>query len=313
MQCNIFLKNIFNPALTHESAMKRSSSFTPRSGFVRSHTPAGAEHRVRWVEWGDPTAARVLICAHGLSRNGRDFDFLAQAMMDRYRVICPDFPGRGQSDWLSDPCHYHNIQYLHDSWALIGSISYEHLDWVGTSMGGLIALGLASGATNPLRRMVINDIGPYIPGKALAEIGKYLVRHPRFANLAEAKDDFRSVYASFGPLEDRHYDHLVRHGVRPAPDGGYVLGLDPAIIDQFVALPFEDIALWEYWDPVRIPTLILRGEQSTILPRAILDEMVTRHPGAESIEIPGCAHAPSLMVDDQIQLIRAWLLEDDVC
>lgn len=279
-----------------------------RTGAVASSTPDGARHMLRWTEWGAPDNPRVVICAHGLSRNGRDFDFLARRLAESYRVICPDYPGRGASDWFDDPAHYHNLQYLDDTLRLVECLSFDTLDWVGTSMGGLIGMGLASRPDNPLRRMVINDVGPFIPGEALALIGEYLGTHPRFQDLRAAEEYFRLVYASFGPLDDHHYDHFVRHGVRPHPDGdGYVLELDPAVIDQFVAMPTDDLPLWEYWDPIEIPTLVLRGEKSGLLPRAVVTEMLARHSGAETVEIPDCAHAPSLMTDDQIDLVEGWL------
>ena len=291
--------------------MKTAPDPVPAVGSVLSGTPDGARHVLRWTEWGDPENPRVLICAHGLSRNARDFDFLARTLMDRYRVVCPDFPGRGLSDRLSNPVHYHNFQYLQDSRYLIESLDFERLDWVGTSMGGLIGMLLASGPDNPLRRLVINDVGPVISGEALAGLGEYLSKHPRFPTLADAEEYFRTVYTGFGPLEDRHYRHLVSHGLRPAPDGdGYVLEVDPEVINQFVSLPFRDVAVWQFWNPIRIPTLILRGEESVVLDRDTLAEMKARHPAAESVEIPGCGHAPSLMVEDQIRLVGDWLERD---
>ena len=280
----------------------------PRTGAVACHTPDGHEHTLRWTEWGDPGNPRVTLCAHGLSRNGRDFDFLARSLADKTRVICPDYPGRGLSDRLRDPAHYHNQQYLEDTLRLIDALRFDQLDWVGTSMGGLIGMGLAAMPDHPLRRMVVNDVGPFIPGEALALIGDYLGEHPRFADLAEAENYFRTVYLSFGPLEDHHYRHFVTHGVRPDPiGGGFVLDIDPAVIDQFVAQPPVDIALWEYWDPIDIPVLILRGEKSGLLTADTLAEMLDRHPGAEAAEIPGCAHAPSLMVEGQIARVSDWL------
>ncbi len=294
-----------------DSAMNSSSiSPEPAVGSVVSSTPDGTVHTLRWVEWGHPSHSKVLICAHGLFRNGRDFDCLAQALMDQYRVICPDFPGRGQSDWLAHPIHYHNEQYNHDIKALIETLQYEQLDWVGTSMGGLIGMGLASASGHPVRRMVINDVGPFISKSALERIRKYASQPPRFSAWTDAEAYFRTTYAGFGPLADRHFAHLVEHGVRPSPDHeGYVLNLDPAVMDRFMAMPCEDIAAWEYWDSIQIPVLILRGESSDILTKDVMDEMVQRHPRAAAIEIPDCAHAPSLMVEPQIQYIRQWLCD----
>ncbi len=286
-----------------------TQSDTPGTGSVRSRTPDGRQHVLRWTEWGDPANPRVLVCAHGLSRNGRDFDFLARALSDRYRVVCPDYPGRGLSDRLGDPVHYHNGQYLEDSLRMIEALAPETLDWVGTSMGGLIGMGIAARTDNPVRRMVINDVGPFIPGAALALIGEYLRTHPSFADLEKAEEYFRTVYLGFGPLEDVHYRHFVEHGVRADGDG-FVLEIDPAVIDRFVAQPCDDMDIWSIWDQIRIPVLVLRGERSGLLLPETMAEMCARHPQAEGVEIPRCAHAPSLMVPEQIGLVSEWLGRD---
>ncbi|MGI9317121.1 MAG: alpha/beta fold hydrolase [bacterium] len=279
-----------------------------RMGQIESNSTDGSRHMLRWAEWGEAANPRVLFCAHGLSRNGRDFDYLASAAAADYRVICPDYPGRGKSDQLVDPRNYHNQQYLLDTLHILSSLTFEQLDWVGTSMGGLIGIGLASMKEHRVRRMVINDVGAFIPGEALALINQYLSVHPKFESLDQAENYFRSVYASFGPLEDEHYHHLVQHGIMQAEDdAGYVLNHDPAMIDQFISLECKDIELWDLWDKVNIPTLIIRGEKSGLLLRSTIEQMKLRHKGADSEEIAHCAHAPSLMVPDQIKLVLDWL------
>ena len=285
-----------------ENITKNSS----RAGAELCKTDDGNTHTVRWTEWGEENNPRILFCAHGLSRNGRDFDYLAQVAATHYRVICPDYPGRGKSDSLMDPSYYHNQQYLLDTLQILDSLQFDQLHWVGTSMGGLIGIGLASMPDQPIERLVVNDVGAFIPGEALALINAYLREHPNFTSLEDAENYFRQVYASFGPLQDEHYRHLVEHGVRPSANG-YLLNHDPAMIDQFTALECNDIALWELWEKVDVPALIIRGEKSGLLLRSTVEEMKQRHPGAESAEIKGCAHAPSLMVPDQIALVLDWL------
>jgi len=280
----------------------------PRAGEVYSESRPGHGHRVRWTEWGDPENPQVLLCAHGLSRNARDFDYLAMAMAHRYRVVCPDYPGRGVSDWLTNPKDYNNEQYLRDTFAILDTLSFDCLDWVGTSMGGLIGMAAASLPGNQISRMVINDVGPFIPADALKLIGDYLGIHPTFANQNAAIDYFKTVYASFGTLEQEHYEHFVTHGVCAAKNGdGYVLNYDPAIIDQFVGANFSDIDIWEIWDRISIPTLIIRGKKSSLLLPQTMEQMKHRHGNAESIEFEDCAHAPSLMVEEQIRAISDWL------
>ena len=283
--------------------------FGPRPGETQSRSGStGDRHRVHWTEWGDATNPRVLFCAHGLSRNGRDFDYLASALADRYRIICPDYPGRGNSDWLVNKADYHNEQYLLDSIAIIDTLEFQQLDWVGTSMGGLIGMELAARYPELIGKMVINDVGPFIPAEALAVIGEYLGIHPIFSDREEALDYYRTVYAGFGKLDSEHYEHFVNHGVTPARDGaGFVLNYDPAIIDCFVAVKPVDIDLWETWDSIRIPRLVLRGKKSGLLLAQTVEQMKHRADNTESVEFDDCAHAPSLMVSEQIEVISNWL------
>lgn len=284
------------------------TSILPRYGEIESNTPDGLHHRVRWTEWGDPLNNQVLFCAHGLSRNGRDFDYLAHALARQYRVICPDYPGRGSSDWLANPTFYNHEQYLYDSLKIIGKIRYHSLDWVGTSMGGIIGMSLAALDNNPISRMVVNDVGPYIPAKALAEIGKYLENHPRFNSLQDANEYYRTIYSGFGHLSDETYDHFVEHGVKQADTGhGYMLNYDPAIVSQFTSVKPADIVLWDIWDRIKIPILIIRGQKSDLLLVQTVEQMKHRHSGAESVEFENCAHAPSLMEKHQIDTIVRWL------
>ena len=276
-----------------------------------SETRPGRGHNLAWTEWGDRDNPRVLICAHGLSRNGRDFDFLARELAGEYRVVCPDYPGRGRSSWLHDKSAYTNQQYCRDTLNLINNLDFEVLDWVGTSMGGLIGMAIAAEPDSPIRKMVVNDVGPFIPGAALREIGDYLGRHPRFASRTEALDYYRNVYASFGALEDEHYEHFVAHGVAWDEEADHFrLEYDPAIIDEFLKVVHQDIELWDVFDRIEIPLLILRGKKSGLLLPQTVEQMKHRHGNAISHEFEDCAHAPSLMVPEQIDVIRNWLATD---
>jgi pimeloyl-ACP methyl ester carboxylesterase len=281
-----------------------------RFGEAHSSTPDGRTHTIRWCEWGDPENPKVLLCAHGLSRNGRDFDYLARKACVQYRVICPDYPGRGISDALENPVYYNNAQYLSDSLAILSVIKFEILDWLGTSMGGLVGMALAASDNNPVRKIVLNDVGPFISGQALAVIGDYLTDTPAFSSLRQAESYFRQVYASFGKLDDEHYLHFVEHGVKPSSSGnGFVLNNDPEIIARFISNKPVDHHLWDIWDRISIPTLILRGQYSGLLLPQTVEQMKFRHALAQSVEIPGCAHAPSLMTESQIEIVNNWLTD----
>ena len=300
---------------------------------MRSHfvTCLGAQgcHRMHYLEWGDAANPHVVICVHGLTRNGRDFDWLAQALADDCRVVCPDVVGRGASDRLAAHEGYNYPQYLADMTALIARVTApapdgwlarlaarlrrRHgtaaVDWVGTSMGGLIGMMLAAQPASPIRRLVMNDVGPLIPKDALARIGEYVGRDPRFATPEQAEAYFRKVCAPFGPLTDEQWRHLVRHGTRRGDDGALRLVYDPGIGEPFRNAAYRDIDLWPVYDKVRCPTLLLRGEDSDLLLRATAREMRMRGPHPELVEFPGIGHAPMLMADDQIAVVREFLLK----
>jgi pimeloyl-ACP methyl ester carboxylesterase len=268
-------------------------------------------HRVSYTEWGDPLAAHVVVCVHGLTRNARDFDVLAQVLAPRCRVLCPDVVGRGHSDWLARKENYAYPQYLADMTVLLGRAT-EHLppggqvDWVGTSMGGLIGILAAAQAKHPIRRLVVNDIGPFVPKAALERIAQYVGKPVRFASLAEAVQYVRTISAPFGPLTDAQWRHLTLHSVRQAAGGNWIMRYDPAIAHAFAG-QLEDVMLWTHWDRIDCPVLVLRGSLSDVLLPATAEEMTRRGPRAQVIEFPGVGHAPALMSLDQVEPVCAFL------
>ncbi len=267
-------------------------------------------HRVAFTNWGTQ-AGEVLLCVHGLTRNARDFDYLAQALQDRYRVVCPDVAGRGASEWLRDPTDYHYATYCNDMAALLAHLCVEQVDWVGTSMGGIIGMLLAAQPGSPIRKLVLNDVGPFIPQAALERIATYVGADPRFASLAEAEDYLRKVHAGFGPLADEHWGHLARHSVGSSKDGRYALLYDPGIVHPLRSRPIADVQFWEVWDRIRCPVLVLRGASSDLLLPQTVAEMRTRGPRIEVAELPEVGHAPALMAPDQIEIVRDWLLRNE--
>jgi len=265
-------------------------------------------YRMAYTEWGPPGAERTIVCAHGLTRNGRDFDDLAGSLAAAgARVVCPDVVGRGRSDWLADPAGYGYPRYMSDMAVLLGRLDRERVDWIGTSMGGLLGMMLAAQANSPIRRLVVNDVGPFIPKAALERIAAYLETRRRFADLAEAEAHYRRVYEPFGDLSDAQWRHLTETSVRPAEGGGLTPLYDPGIAQAFAARPREDVDLWPVWDAIGCPTLVLRGADSDLLLADTAAEMGQRGPRAEVVEIPGCGHAPALMDEGQIDAVGAWL------
>jgi pimeloyl-ACP methyl ester carboxylesterase len=282
-----------------------------RQKFVQCLSPAGF-HKMAYVEWGDPANPRVLVCVHGLTRCGRDFDFLAQALAGEYRVICPDVVGRGMSDWLSDPQHYAVPQYAQDMVALLARLDVETVDWLGTSMGGMIGMALAAQSENPIQRLILNDVGPVIAAGALARIGEYLATPPDFASSAEAEAYVRLISAPFGKLTDAQWRHLTAHVIKNGPGGRFQLRYDPGIAAPFAAAAAsqgegKDIELWPLYDAIRCPTLVIRGEHSDLLSREAVALMCERGPRARSVEIPAVGHAPMFTDDTQVAVVRDFL------
>jgi pimeloyl-ACP methyl ester carboxylesterase len=277
----------------------------PRTCEIRSLSPHGF-HRVVYYEWGEPANPRVAICVHGLGRNGRDFDTLADALSTTHRVLSVDMPGRGESEWLADPNDYVFPTYLTTLTALIARSGAEWVDWIGTSMGGLLGITLAAQPKNPVARLVVNDVGPTIEPAALDRIRGYFGLDPTFASYAEIAQYLRAVSAPFGPLTDAQWEHLTRTNVRPRAEGRWGLAYDPGI-----AVPFRAAAappdLWGLWDAIRCPTLVLRGAQSDLLSAATAAQMAARGPHPAVIEFDGIGHAPMLLSDDQIDPVVRFL------
>ena len=267
-------------------------------------------HKIAYTEWGGAAVRPTLVCAHGMTRNSRDFDFLAAAMEDRYRVVSMDVVGRGESDWLVDYSGYGYAQYLADAAALIARLDVEEVDWVGTSMGGLMGMMLAARPGSPIRRLVINDIGPFIPKAFLGRIRRYVGADPHFADTDELETHIRWIHASFGPLRDGEWRHLAAHSARPLKGGGIGLAYDPAIAKAaFGPEEPSDMEMWDIWEQIKCPVLVLRGAESDLLLPETVARMKASGPGCEAADIPGCGHAPSLMPADQIAIVRDWLAD----
>jgi pimeloyl-ACP methyl ester carboxylesterase len=265
-----------------------------------------------YVEWGDVDNPDVLLCVHGLTRLGRDFDRLARAMADRYRVVCPDVVGRGFSDWLRDPAYYAIPQYVSDMVALIARLNVERVDWVGTSMGGLIGIALAGQAGSPVRQLVINDVGPRLGPVAIARIGSYVGQPVSFASVEEATDYVSVAAAPFGLKTRDDWRELVAPTLREV-DGRYVFRYDPAIAVPFRATTPQaaaagEAATWALYDRIQARTLLIRGAQSDLLTPETAAEMAARGPRPQVIEVPEVGHAPTFMPSGEIQRVRDFLL-----
>jgi pimeloyl-ACP methyl ester carboxylesterase len=311
----------------------------PRLDHFTSLGPHGF-HRVAYTEWGDPDGQHLVVCVHGLTRNSRDFDELAAYLAVRgCRVVCMDVAGRGDSEWLQHKADYGFAQYLCDAAALLarvtafprkisllrrlqGAAEGRRIDWIGTSMGGLLGMMLAARPRSPIRRLVLNDVGPLVPWAALARLKLASIgAGARFASLKEVERHLRETCATFGPLGDEQWRRLAAHGSRRADDGTYSLACDPAIVSamrtgggagvEFGSDFLFGIDLWQIWDAVKCPTLVVRGAQSDLLLDSTVRRMRERGPGIKLVEFPGVGHAPWLMSEDQIRPIADFLLAMD--
>jgi len=307
----------------------------PRLDSVTCASPAGL-HRMAYWEWGDPDNDRVLLCVHGLTRTGRDFDTLARQLAPHFRVVCPDVVGRGASDWLANPAYYTIPQYVSDMTALIARLRPAALDWVGTSMGGLIGLALSgalamaralrasggytgthaeslgNGPGIRLNRMVLNDVGPRLDLPALRRIGEYVGQPGEHASFAQAVRAMRENSETFGPHTDEQWEALARYVFRRQGERWvkhYDLGLAKPLAAQTpdVYAAGEQI-LWQAWDALDCPALVLRGARSDLLSAETAAEMCRRNPRARVVEIPGVGHAPTLMTPQQIEPVAQFLL-----
>ena len=271
---------------------------------------SGRFHRMAYTAWGDPKAP-IVLCVHGLTRNGRDFDALAEALSDRFRVICPDLPGRGASDWLPDPMLYQAQHYVTALGHLLAAVGRD-VAWIGTSLGGICGMIAAATPNAPLTKLVLNDVGPLIPADALTRIRDYMVASSasklmeRFSDVEGIERHLRIIHAPFGPLTDAQWAHLAHYSARRLPDGRFTMHYDPDIAAPLREHQPVSVDLWPLWDRIRVPVLAIRGAVSDLLLPETLARMEAS--GAQTLTVPDTGHAPALMDLAQIAAVRAFLL-----
>jgi pimeloyl-ACP methyl ester carboxylesterase len=290
----------------------------------------GRVRRMAYWQWGDPQAEHLVLCVHGLSRQGRDFDVLAQALCARaphpLRVVCPDVAGRGHSDGLPDPMAYQLPTYAGDMLALVAHLHAQapvaQWDWVGTSMGGLIgillagqsALQQASPTWVPITRLVLNDVGPVVAWRFIERLRTYIGQTGHFDTLQAGADHLRRISPGFGPHTDAQWLALSTPMFKPLPQGGWTLHYDPALAKPVHALTPEaaqhgEALLWQLYDQISVPTLLLRGAESDLLTPEVAQAMQQRGPRAQRVDLPGVGHAPTLVAQDQVAAVASFLLK----
>ena len=279
---------------------------------VQCLSPAGL-HKMAYKEWGDPQNPKVLVCVHGLTRVSDDFDNLAQDLCREYRVVCPDVVGRGRSDWLRDPQYYQVPQYVADMVTLLARLNAETVHWFGTSMGGLIGMGLASMKDSPVRKLILNDVGPVLNPEALARIGSYVGAAVRFATFDEAVRYIKEISSTFGMHSDEEWRKLASDVLRQDAEGQWIRHYDLGLAVPFKGATPEsakhaEAMLWMAYDAISCPTLLVRGAESDLISHELAQAMSERGPKAKVIEFAGVGHAPTFIHADQISVAREFLL-----
>ena len=305
---------------TNSKMLKPETSITtthkmtePQIKNVQCLSPVGL-HTMAYKEWGDPRNPNVLMCVHGVTRVSDDFDELARALCDHYRVVCPDVVGRGRSGWLRDPKYYQLPQYVADMVTLLARIDAKKVDWFGTSMGGLIGIWLASLPDNPIRKLVLNDVGPTLNFSALSRISGYIGQAVRFSTFDEAANYIRAISGTFGPHTDAQWRKIAADVLQQDKEGQWTRQYDLGLAVPFKAATPEgtelaEAMLWAAYDAITCPTLLVRGAESDLLTHDVAQAMTRRGPKARLVELAGVGHAPTFVHADQIATAKEFLLE----
>lgn len=285
----------------------------------------GGFHIIFYCEWGDIKNKDIVVCVHGLSRNSRDFDYLARGLAEKYRVICIDIAGRGKSEWLSNKLGYDYETYVADVLDLLHSLGIKHVNWVGTSMGGIIGMIIASKHHKLIKKLVLNDIGPVISGQAIERILRYVGSSHAFKTKADAEKSLRERMSTFGVVKEEHWRHIAKHSIIRKLDGKYMFAYDPAIVPipkllqklKFLLVKivpskkhaiFKRVDLHDIWEKITCPILVLRGKESDILTKEVAEEMIeSKKKSIKMVEFEGVGHAPMLMDEVQISVVKKWL------
>ncbi|MBH68630.1 MAG: alpha/beta hydrolase [Rhodospirillaceae bacterium] len=257
-------------------------------------------------DWGEGKRDKILMCVHGLTRQSRDFDYFADSLSDSFRIIEVDLVGHGKSGWLANKQGYTIENYMRHIDGLMGYRGISQMDWLGTFTGGVMGILLASREDTPIRRLILNDIGAYVSAASIKKFLNMLGPRPVFNNLGETEKYFRKVYSGIGVVDDSKWSHFIIHSIIREPDRSYSLHYDPEVLSEL-----EPIDVWDAYDKIKCPVLLLRGEESELLDRGAAESMMRRGPKARLVELSECGHAPSLMTEDQISVIRDWLKETD--
>ena len=267
--------------------------------------------RLNYLEWGDADEFKhqeTLFCVHGLTRNARDFDYFAGKMCGNYRIVCPDVVGRGDSDHIVTAEGYNYLQYNSDMNALIARLGVTEINWIGTSMGGIIGMVLAAQPQSPIRRLVVNDIGPEVHRDALMSIADYIGRSEEFRSVDEVEQYLRKIYPEFAPMTDEDWSHMAKYSSRRTKSGSFRMKVDNRVGEAFRdSISYFNVDMWETWEQITCPVLVLRGAESSFLSKEVAEKMLTCGPETTLVEFENTGHTPTLRNDEQVDVIKNWL------
>lgn len=266
------------------------------------------DHEIHYSEWGDQSDPPV-VCVHGLSRVGRDFDPVARDLAADYHVICPDMPGRGLSEWADDPeTAYLGSSLMETCIGFCDALELDELRWLGTSMGGGFGMALAGGPmADRITHVVVNDVGPGPAEDEDADEGidriiEYLTSPPTFETFTGMEAYFREVYATFSAMDDAEWRRLTHTSSRRTDDGAFIPNYDPRVVEPLLTEE-SDADPWALFEAIEAPILTLKGTDSDILTDATFAQMQEYQPDMETLVID-CGHCPALNTERQIGAIR---------
>jgi pimeloyl-ACP methyl ester carboxylesterase len=273
-------------------------------------------HRIVYSDWG-PADAEPIVCVHGLTGNGHDFDVLAEELIqDGYRLVAVDLAGRGRSDFLGNPLDYNYTQYCQDLTALLAQLGIDRpgsVDWIGVSLGGLLGIRLAGMENSPIRRLILNDVGPEVPKNALDFIHTVISQTYTFGTIRDLENRMRQTRGlTWGPVTDEQWRFMAEHNARALESGEITYAYDPEIAVIFESEPTGETDLWSFWERIECPVQVLQGGKSMVLTDKIVKDMDRRGPEFDLVVFEDCGHVPSLMADEQIESIRQWLNETPI-
>ena len=277
----------------------------------QEHSFISNSTKVVYSDWGAEDG-RPIVCVHGLTGNGFDFDFIAPALVeDGYRVIAVDLPGRGRSDFLSNPLDYNYETYLQNLGDLLTHLGLTRTDWLGVSLGGLLGMRMAGEENSPIERLILNDIGPEVPKDALNFIYQVIKQPYYFEDVAELEQRMRATRGlSWGPVTDEQWAHMAQHNARATDDGRVTYAYDAEIARVFEGEPLGSVDMWACWNAIACPVMVIQGGQSILLTTDIIENMRQSGPAFDFQVFDDCGHVPSLMAEEQIQAVRGWLKDE---